>query len=117
MTDLQQLQSIFSAQPWREGCGGILAFVFRTRAHAATAAAGKPTLAVAGRSAAGGGKAAAVLVTAVCGELNEQSDHSVAGRCDSRSKPRVKPLAGAVGVVDVSVSCTADEAKQMKPGK
>jgi hypothetical protein len=117
MTDLQQLQSFFSAQPWRQGCLGILAFVFRTRAHAATAPAAAVQQAC--RSAAGVSNlkpAAAVVVTAVCGDFEEQSDHSVAGRCDSRSKPRSKPSDGAA-VVDVHVSCTAEAAKQMKPDK
>jgi hypothetical protein len=53
----------------------------------------------------------------VCGDFEQQSDHSVAGRCDSRSKPRGKPSDGAVGVVDVHVSCSAEAAKQMKPEK
>lgn len=34
LQDLQQLQSIFTAKPWRQGCRGILAFIFRTRAAA-----------------------------------------------------------------------------------
>uniref|UniRef100_A0A383VWQ0 Major facilitator superfamily (MFS) profile domain-containing protein n=1 Tax=Tetradesmus obliquus TaxID=3088 RepID=A0A383VWQ0_TETOB len=36
MADLEQLQSFFSAQPWRHGCTGILTFMFRTRAATAT---------------------------------------------------------------------------------
>jgi hypothetical protein len=115
MTDLQQLQSIFSAQPWRQGCMGILAFVFRTRAHAGTAAAGKPSAPLPGRSAAGGNAPRVVVVTADCGEFDAQSGHSMAGRCDSRSKPRAKPMNAGVAAVDVNVSCTAEEAKATKP--
>jgi hypothetical protein len=114
MTDLQQLQSIFSAQPWRQGCMGILSFIFRTRAHAATAVRGKPTASLP-RSGAGN-KANAVVVTAVCGELEAHSDHSIAGRCDSRSKPRAKPASTGTENIDIHVSCTAEEAKPTKPG-
>ncbi|WIA32316.1 hypothetical protein OEZ86_003156 [Tetradesmus obliquus] len=117
MTDLQQLQSIFSAQPWRQGCMGILAFVFRTRAHTGTSGAGKPASTLpSGSAAATSTKPPVVVVTAVCGECDAASDHSVAGRCNSRSKPRAKPSNGAVAAVDVNVSCTADETKPTNPG-
>lgn len=35
MQDLNNLLSVFSAQPWRHGCGYLFAFIFRTRVAAA----------------------------------------------------------------------------------
>lgn len=32
--DMEALLSIFTAKPWRTGCTGLLAFMFRTRARA-----------------------------------------------------------------------------------
>jgi hypothetical protein len=80
MTDLQQLQSFFSAQPWRKGCSGILAFVFRTKAVSGIKAAASLPAKLAGDSRA-------VIVVAAMSRGSSQdalSDDSVS--CASECK-------------------------------
>lgn len=120
MADLQQLQSIFSAQPWRQGCMGVLAFIFRTRAATAGQPGAATPAAHAGCQSYGKAKETTCSRTgsAPFGEL--ASDEIVTCRCDSRGglrKPTQGDAAGSLadGTPDarhVSFNCPGHEQAQ-----
>jgi hypothetical protein len=102
MADLEQLQSFFAAQPWRQGCWGILSFMFRTRA----ATASKPPTSATGKVVI---DSRPVIVVSVSGySLDDaQSDDSVSSGCNGKAHSKPVCLAAAE-TSDVSLS-TADQ--------
>eukprot|EP00879_Flechtneria_rotunda_P009594 GHRR01010040.1.p1 GENE.GHRR01010040.1~~GHRR01010040.1.p1 ORF type:complete len:462 (+),score=137.43 GHRR01010040.1:992-2377(+) len=94
MQDLQQLQSMFSAKPWRQGLRGIFAFITRTRAASAPADDSKAT---AGRSGAimpipKGGRGA--------GTDQRRSSHAIAIQTSPLTSPAAKQIKANVKISD-----------------
>jgi hypothetical protein len=98
IADLEQLQSFFAAQPWRQGCLGILSFMFRTRA----ATAGRPATSALGKDVA---DSRPVIVVAGYPSDDAQSDDSASNGCDGTvNNLRKRACLAPVGLGDVSLS-------------
>jgi hypothetical protein len=100
MADLEQLQSFFAAQPWRQGCWGILSFMFRTRA----ATAGKPAASATGKIVT---NSRPVIVVSGYSSDDAQSDDSVSTGCNGKAHSKPACLA-VVRTGDVCLS-TAEQ--------
>jgi hypothetical protein len=90
MADLEQLQSFFSAQPWRQGCMGILGFIFRTRA----ATAGKPATSAASKIAVNSRPVIVVSTISRGSSQDALSDDSSSNESECKFQAHSKPACG-----------------------